>query len=478
MCANLCWNLQVISEKLVIDSALPQFDIARNAKKMLSMFQKSLRPTGEKRFLVEQCQVSRFRYRKGQRSIILYQLRLRETNTGKTLNQWVTGVIYADHNRAEQLYRKLRRSPVIRKIPDEWQPFEPVCYIRNLRMLVQIFPLDRYLDTLPRILNHPTPELEALLLEEFDDGRWELRRWDVQPTRYRPFLGVTLRCNTVARNSVNGELSSKCFYIKLYRDDSGRQAYELLRRLQAATVQRTHLFEPIRPVAYITELRTLILEEASGQSLEQILIGGKGIKNAMKQTALAMVALHQSDLFDGEPRTPESALTRAERAIAFIQWACPSQRQKACEILKALEERLEIVDACPVHLDFKADHIFIDGNRTLFIDLDSFGTGDPVFDPATLIVRLRAMPDLLPISLPIIEEAVQTFTQEYFQLVPSSWRKRLAINITLASLKVALYYVQHQEPDWKCRVAVLLNQAATSLSKDPRSQHNSALRPS
>ncbi len=454
----------MLVENLTPNYMLEQFDIARDAKRMFCIFQDSLQSNGDKCFQIENCRVLRFRYRAVQRSILLYELQLRNMVTGQKRSQWVTGVIYADYERAEQLYRRLKRSPLVCQIPEDWKTFEPVCYIPELRMLVQVFPLDRYLNTLPRILKRPTSELETLLLQEFGVGDWQLRRWETEPTRYRPFLGVTLRCTLTAKNAISGETCSKCFYIKLYRDDHGQQIYDLLRRLQATTAQQDYPFETVRPIGYIAGLRALVLAEASGQSLEQILINGKNIKKAMKQTARAMVALHESDLLDGKPRTRDSALARAERAVSFIQWACPSQGQKALEILKVLKQRFEVVGARPTHLDFKADHIFIDSDRTIFIDLDSFGIGDPVFDPATLLVRLRAMPDLLPISPSIIDEAIWAFIEEYFHLVPGSWRKRLPVNIALASLKVALYYVQHQEPDWQSRVNVLLNQSTKSLS--------------
>jgi len=431
---------------------------------MLCVFQDSLQPSGDKCLQIEHCRVLRFRYREAQRSILLYELRLRDTSTGKTRSQWVTGVIYANQKRAEQLYRELKRSALLHEIPDGRQTLGPVCYIPDMQMLVQVFPLDRYLDTLPRILNRPTPELEALLLTELNPGNWRLKHWDIEPTRYRPFLSVTLCCSVVAENTTSGELCSKRFYLKLYRDASGQHTYELLRRLQATATQQQYPFETVRPVGYIADLRALVLAEASGQSLEQILVNAKGITRAMRQTARAMVALHQSDLLDGQPRTRELALARARRAASFIQWACPSQGQKAFEILKELEKKLEAVDVCPTHLDFKADHIFIHGDQTVFIDLDSFGVGDPVFDPATLLVRLRAMQDLLPVSPSTIDKATQVFVDEYFSRVPDSWCKRLPVNLALASLKVALYYVQHQEPDWRYRVSVMLERAATSLS--------------
>jgi len=453
-------------ENLTADSMSEQFDIARDAKKMLRVFQESLQSSGDKCFQIECCRVLRFRYREGQRSILLYELRLRDAHTNEARSQWITGVLYADYKRAKQLYWRVKKSSVLLEIPDAWQTIEPVCYIPQLRMLVQVFPLDRYLDTLPRVLNQPTPELETLLLTEFGPGNWRVQRWEVEPTRYRPFLGVTLRCSLVAENINSGELCTKHFYIKLYRDDSGQQTYQLLRRLHATTVQRQYSFNTARPVGYISTLRALVLAEAQGQSLEQILIHGKGITKAMKKTARAMVALHQSDLLDGQPRTRELALGRAKRAGSFIRWAYPSQGQQVYKILEALKERLEVVDACPIHLDFKADHIFIDGDQTTFIDLDSFGVGDPVFDPATLLVRLAAMQNLLPISPSTIDKATQVFVDEYFHRVPDSWRSRLPVNIVLASLKVALYYVQHQEPNWQSRVSTLLNQATKLLTTD------------
>jgi len=48
---------------------------------------------------------------------------------------------------------------------------------------------------------------------------------------------------------------------------------------------------------------------------------------------------------------------------------------KVKEIIRALETHLKEAPSRPTHLDIKADHIFFDDSRVIFIDMDIFGLG-------------------------------------------------------------------------------------------------------
>jgi hypothetical protein len=129
-------------------------------------------------------------------------------------------------------------------------------------------------------------------------------------------------------------------------------------------------------------------------------------------------------------------------------------------ILAGLEE----VPLGPTHRDLKPDHIFLDDERTMFIDLDSFAEADPVLDPAYLLARLAAMPALYPISRRRARVAAWEFAEEYFSHVPGGWQERLPFHYAGALLEVAHGFFRRQAPDWPGRITGLVEEARDSLA--------------
>jgi hypothetical protein len=125
---------------------------------------------------------------------------------------------------------------------------------------------------------------------------------------------------------------------------------------------------------------------------------------------------------------------------------------------------LEEVALGPTHRDLKPDHLFVDGERTIFIDLDSFAKADPVLDPAYLLARLAAMPALFPIAPERAHAVAREFAQEYFSHVPGAWQERLQFHYAGALVEVAHGFFRRQAPDWPGRIATLLEEARASLA--------------
>ena len=125
---------------------------------------------------------------------------------------------------------------------------------------------------------------------------------------------------------------------------------------------------------------------------------------------------------------------------------------------------LKEVPLRPTHRDLKPDHIFVDGERTIFIDLDSLARADPVLDPAHLLARLAAMPAVFPVSPEQPRAAAREFAEEYFAHVPSMWQERLPFHYAGALLKISFGLFGRQVPDWSDAIAGLLEEARASLA--------------
>ena len=446
------------------DPSFPQLQVAGDPESMRGVFQEHLRPLNNKAYHVRDCRLSRIRYRRGNRCVLQYTLRLAAADTGSERIQWVTGVMYAD-DKTRRKWEKLRVS-YPKDVSEIISTFEPFSFIPELGMLVQVFPYDRRLPTLPLLIAEPLPELESPLLARFGPGSWRTELWNVEPVRYRAELGAALRLTVQGQDDATGKRIERRFYAKVYRDEGqGQQTHKVLRKLWSQAGANGEAFTVVRPVSYLSDFRALILEEAPGMTLEEILLGESDPNQAVRRAAQALAAFNQGD---APARTREYLLADheavLERARRLLEWACPQMRLEVESIIEGVLGGLEEVPLGPTHRDLKPDHIFVDGERTIFIDLDSFAKADPVLDPAHLLARLAAMPALFPVPRQRARTAAREFAEEYFAHVPSTWQDRLPFHYAGTLLEVAHGFFRRQAPDWPDSIAGLVEEARASLA--------------
>src|ERR687895_2318677 len=310
---------------------------------MKETFRTYLRPVGGKVYDIEDCRLIRLRYHQDSRCFLQYTLRLLEADTGRERDLQVTGLLYAEENRAEQAWRKLQATDPRQKIPNPWLTFEPVSFVPELEMLVQVFPYDRRLPALPLLVAGPPPELEPLLLASFGPGDWHTEAWNVEPVRYRDQGGAILRYTAKARNAATGGRREKSFYAKVYRHEKGEQTYQALRALWSQAGAREG-FTVVRPVAYLSDLRALILEEAPGTPLEEILLRDRDTTGAVRRVAQALAAFNQGDAPAGtRPHLLADQVAVLERARRLLGWACPHLRPEVESVIEGVLAGLQEV---------------------------------------------------------------------------------------------------------------------------------------
>src|SRR5256714_8591680 len=183
-----------------VDPDFPQLEIASDPARMLEVFRAHLQPVAGKAYHIEACVPVRFRCRQStSRCVLQYSLRVIDRVTGGAFDQCVTGVVYAQPGDAERRWRELGATDPKRSIPDQWLTFEPLAYVPQLEMLVQVFPYDRQLRGLGRVLATDGRELEPLLRAQVGaaDGRAAAGRLEL--LRYRPEIGAALRYTLALR---------------------------------------------------------------------------------------------------------------------------------------------------------------------------------------------------------------------------------------------------------------------------------------
>jgi len=117
----------------------------------------------------------------------------------------------------------------------------------------------------------------------------------------------------------------------------------------------------------------------------------------------------------------------------------------------------------PMHRDLKADHVFLDGDRVVFIDLDSVALGDPVRDAAHLYAYLVGGVGLAACPEERVRAAAAAFVDEYFAHVPAAWRVHFPLHCAGALIEVASGMFRRQEPAWRDRVITAVELARRAL---------------
>lgn len=452
-------------EAFPVDPDFPQLEIACDPRRMLEVFRTNLKPVPGQACFIEACTPVRFRCRQsGARCVLQYSVRTVDGSSGRHRDQWVTGVVYARRGEAERRWREMETDESRWDIAERWRSFEPVDFIPDLEMLVEVFPYDRRLPNLRRVLGGASGRAEPTLVARLRPGNRSAGEDALEPIRYRSELGAILR-HVVLAGGVRGPGTEvRRDYLKVYRNDRGRDMFDLLQRLAARERDRWTGYAVVRPIAYVAELRTLALEEAPGLTLQQLLREGRDHTATVRPVAQAVASFNQDQLPLPQSHSRADQLADVERASRLVQWARPDLRAEVQVITSEVVAGLGDVPPAPIHGDLKPDHIFVAGQRVTFIDLDSAALGDPVRDPAHLFAHLSARVGLDSLSLEQALAAAAAFADEYLRRVPRSWRHRFPLHCAGALLEVAGGIFKRQEPEWPAKVEVAIAQARAALS--------------
>ena len=436
---------------------------------MLELFRAKLRPSS-KDLQIQACVPVKLRLlSSGSRCILQYVLQLVGSN-GSTTTAWVTCVIYARPGEADRAVAEQSAadsSQTIRSLG-----FEPLTLIPELQMLIQVFPHDHLILGLGPLMSQPWPELEHSLLASLGPGPWEIDQQTVEPLRYLAGDSAVLRYTVVAQNPATSARQTKRCYVKVYRTRHGGEVFRLLQSARDPQGIDGEHFGIVEPLTYCAERRCLVLHEAPGRSLQDVLLGPGDSLGAVRGVARALAAFHQRGIPATSHRSAEEQIGFLNRAAELLCWACPASGELMAALVREVRAGLGGGPAVPIHWDLKSDHIFIEGDRVMFIDLDTVCLGDPARDAAHLAAQIACRIELPDLPEDLARAAARTLVEEYFAHVPAHWRRQFPLQYTIAVVEAACGLFKRQAPRWRERATAALDQArAVSYAIPPGTFH-------
>src|SRR5207245_7421315 len=134
-------------------------------------------------------------------------------------------------------------------------------------------------------------------------------------------------------------------------------------------------YDVIRPITYLSEHRTLVIEEAPGSSLSRLLLRAGDPSEAVRPAARALAAFHQDDVPTTRHETLADGLKAIRKAANLVEWTCPGSRDASQAIMA--EVTAALVEASPTSIpgDLTPDRVFLCGWPVVCIDPHSAAPG-------------------------------------------------------------------------------------------------------
>jgi hypothetical protein len=333
-------------------------------------------------------------------------------------------------------------------------------------MAIEVFPYDRRLPQLGRLLDGASSGAEMLLA---GPGR---ERWkaagppELEPARYRTELGAVLRWSLPVRESATGHEGRRNCFLKVGRDGRGSVTFEALRSWSRRTPRERRGYSLVGALGYWSELRTLVMDQARGTSLKQILLHGDDPVAAARATARALAAFHQDELEVARTVSAADLHENLQGAAALVQWACREKRAKVGGVAAVVARNLEDGPLTPVHGGLKPDRVFLENGEVAFLAADTLALGDPVRDTAHLFAQIVGRLGLEALPPGQAVAVASAFAEEYFNLVPESWRRRFRLHGAAAFIEAAAALFRAQVPGWQERVSEMASHSRHALAGD------------
>lgn len=300
-----------------------------------------------------------------------------------------------------------------------------------LQSIVQAFPFDARLPGLRNIVAG-TPEVRKLLSSAGADG---IATWRADVVRYRPDMRAMARVDVTFDS--DDQRAGQRVYAKAYREvEEGQRAYDLLTALATQAAATDGFVVPL-PLAYDAHLRVLLIAEATGERLLDIIRQNDDERapESVRRAARAVAAMHETLISPVLlPETnPDKDAQFTDVAFGLVN-AFPAQADAVRSVADQLEEVFQPAPLRPTHYDLKQGHILVNPQAVTILDFDKMAMGDPLIDVANVVATLGAEREGSARRAASRGNLAQIFVDEYFSHVPSDWAALFPAHLARATL--------------------------------------------
>jgi len=321
--------------------------------------------------------------------------------------------------------------------------------------------IDAELDSLPRVLDAGAMrEVLARVCAARGDAATSIRSLEVEVLRRR-LKRCVVRFHLELERGGGPPVALRVIG-KVFRAGLGEPIHAKLRGLWERGFDRRarDLVRVPEPLAFLPELRLLLLEEVPGRGLRDVLTETRS-PELLRRLARVLIKLHRVRPWPGPAFRMRGHLERFHPKYPALCEALPDLAGTIESIVRTAQERESGFDPAgfaAIHGDLHLSQVLIDGEQSYLIDLDNLSLGDPAADLANLLVFLRS-------SRPGREEPVLVshLLDEYFGAMDARIRERIPVYEAVTQLRRACKDLRFRRPGWEPRARERIAQAAACL---------------
>ncbi len=218
-----------------------------------------------------------------------------------------------------------------------------------------------------------------------------------------------------------------------------------------------------RPIAFIPQIATLIVESVKGKSFSSLL-GTNEFVDAVGKFAVALSSLHKIDVEPDKIRSPKREFNGIRNRLEHLKTEHPDFYSKAAALYSRIEKTKASFDGkvSPIIYALRLGHIFLSGNQISVRDITKLKYSHPYFDVGNFLAQL-VLAGKKTGQLNTIEQAGENFRSSYYSAAQVERSGLLPFEI-VAILRIACSELQKNHND--SLAFELLDYAQERLVKD------------
>ena len=389
----------------VLQSELPGLAITLDEDAMRPLLQATLFGDGA-RYQIDRCNPGRAIYLGGDFCGVRYELEVRDTASGETIEPLVMCRVFRDH-RARAAFLRERLEPAAARLrgrPELAIFRTPIALLEPASMAVHVFPIDPELPAVGDATDRRRLiELLGARLPDVREGHFAIRDCRVEVANYARWPRCTLRY-TLEGIAAGGAPSWRVVYGKVAADGSGERTLAVIAALRERLAQRGDRVSIPRVLGFWPDLQLLLLEAIPGRSfisrlLKEHLTGTEtphpstpSLAEAIATCGRIAVAIHTTKIGLGSRRALDDELGWSERSIQALRRVSPdlgAQLHAWHGQIAAYARQARPLEPGFSHGDFTGSNLISDGTASGLVDFDTVCQAEPALDLGQFLARQR-----------------------------------------------------------------------------------------
>jgi len=403
-----------LDHEVPCDDALPQLAVVLNECVMKDVFQRNLFGPGDTpaRLVIENCEITRVRYKPGKICTICYRLSIHDPRTHHEVEQTVSARVYASGASAAEWSKAQSQEVVTPSIGIA------MSYIPELDLIIWVFPNDRKLKALPKLTSAIC--LKNELLPEIISAKYSpactISDLAIDIVNYVPGYSCTVRVRLELQNRDTNEIRSLVVYGKTYAEGQGVASFLEMQKLAAFNARERGQLRLAELLNYDREHQIFWQIGLPGRTLFEHDMTQPNFPVLLESMASALSELHAIPLAYAKKLEVHDLTVELQGARVLLSRSRPSLRKDLDGVIDRLQVQAQSLGAQPVatlHGDLHLKNFIVEEGAVTLIDLEDLCRGSPLQDIGSCIAFLLYRGLVLELAPWLVEKMIVVFVERY-----------------------------------------------------------------